>query len=262
MRAGDTIILRFNYEQDGVGLEGLTDIKVSAWHTTPAGVQTLVLDEVTFGGDFGAFEIGKGFYGVAVSDGLEGEYLGRSHTESPGADEQDDECLIGVDAALTPASADSLADTYYCSYADLQAQIESLANLIPAAYVGDPQTWVLRIVQQAQWAYIDPILQTLGITTPIDPVPDTIRGVTILLAAYEILRPRYARQEPNMPDFIDGYRKDAKEILEKLRKGEIALTGTGIDTSASVLSTTSGREQGPFTLPQFDTEQVETTEVW
>jgi len=93
-------------------------------------------------------------------------------------------------------------------------------------------------------------------------VPDTIRGVTILLATYEILRPRYARQEPNMPDFIDGYRKDAKEILERLRKGEITLTGAGVDMTASVQSTTSSREEIPFTLPQATEEQVETTTVW
>jgi hypothetical protein len=256
--AGDRTTLYFVFQVDGVGKTGLTDLVINAWHTTKAGVRTPVMVDVVTGYE----EIGHGAYGIEIADTLEGEYVGVAHTEDLTVDEQDIWSLQEIEAALSPAGADSLSDTYYCSYADLQAQIESLADLIPAAYIADPESWVLRIVQQAQWAYIDPVLQTLGVTTPIDPVPDTIRGVTILLAAYEILRPRYARQEPNMPDFIDGYRKDAKEILERLRKGELTLNDTGVNAAASILSTTSGREQGPFTLPQFEDEQTETTGVW
>jgi len=262
--AGDTITLFFNYEASGEGKTGLTDIVTSVWHISRLGVQTLKLDAHDFGGDDGAVEIGLGFYAVTIADAEEGQYIARAHTEDPDVDEQDDEAWQEVEAAVWAGVGDTPPASYYCTYADMQAEITSLADVIPDG--ADAEDWVYHQIATAQQSIIDPALMKLGYTVPLaSPAPDMMRGITINAAAYTILRPLHIRQDANHnPDWVDTYLVLAQEALALIppAKDPDVPPGPAELIFGTVASTTSGRPSGPFSLPQFTEVPSASTETW
>jgi hypothetical protein len=225
-RAGDTITLFFNYEVDGEGKAGLTDIVTSVWHISRLGVQTLVLDAHAFGGDDGASEIGLGFYAVKIADALEGQYIARAHTEDLDVDEQDDEAWQEVEAALWVSGTTPPPAGLYCSYDDMLGEITKLADAIPAEYAADPEGWVNTRILKAQEAIVDPALLELGYTVPVAAPWGILRGITVNAAAYEIIRPLRVRQDgDHNADWVDTYLVAAQDAMKLIGLGsEYVLT--------------------------------------
>jgi len=163
---------------------------------------------------------------------------------------------VGALAALTLPVAG-----YYASYDDMLAEIENLVNYIPDGY--GHEAWTLQRMLKAQWVHVDPVLKKLGYTVPLSTTDTSIsyivRGVTINATAYEILRPRFTKQDPNASDWVDSYLETARNALNSLVKGDTSLA---VEAADSAQSSTRNRYQEPFTLPQADAENEESTSTW
>ena len=202
-------------------------------------------------------EIGEGLYRFLFTPAVSGMVV--YWVEAPTA--------IAYEGAIdvVPAGlySTALIPGYYCAYTDMWAEIASLADLIPTGY--DPETWVMGRVQKAQEAIVDVALAEKGYVVPVVTPWGILRGITVNAAAYEILRPLKVRQDPTHDaDWADTYLVEAKAALALVPPPNPDGTAPIVPESiwGEVSSTTSSREQGPFTLPRFEDEQSETTTTW
>jgi hypothetical protein len=168
---------------------------------------------------------------------------------------------------ILPAGLYSTALTpgYYCNYADMQAELTVLSDLFPTGLALTEENWVKNRIAKAQQAIVDPLLAEKGYIVPVVTPWASLRGITVNATAYEILRPLKVRQDPaHNADWADTYLQDVKDALKVLPPADPdgLIPDLPVSIWGDVSSNTSGREQGPFTLPQFDDVQEETTTVW
>jgi len=204
-----------------------------------------------------------GLYGFLYAPLKTGDFTYRVELNSDPAVVYDG--LIEVEAALWVSGTTPPPAGLYCSYDDMLGEITKLADAIPAEYAADPEGWVNTRILKAQEAIVDPALLELGYTVPVAAPWGILRGITVNAAAYEIIRPLRVRQDgDHNADWVDTYlvaAQDALKLIPPAVNPDLP-PAPAESIFGSVASTTSGREQMPFTLPRATEVQDQTTEVW
>lgn len=126
----------------------------------------------------------------------------------------------------------------YCTYADIDNELDDLTNHIPQNKIADGTAWVEAQIYKCMMEIDGRIggMYTVPFTTPI---PSIIRTICIYMSVSRILGPGYVGEVPAGSYYVDANYKRGNDLLKRIESGEIVLTGASVPVDTGVLSNTS-----------------------
>jgi len=144
----------------------------------------------------------------------------------------------------------------YCTYTDINNELNDLSDHIPANQSADPTGWVEAQIYKCMLE-IDGRLGGLYTVPFTSPIPSLVRTICIYLSTSRILSPGYVGEIPADSRYVDTYYKRADDLLKRIESGDITLTGTSVVSgginSLGIASTSTDIAQ-TFTQTTYDVD--------
>jgi|GEM_PF-5278985 len=139
----------------------------------------------------------------------------------------------------------------YIVYADVDNEISNLVDLVPGDKIA--LDWVNNKIASAELE-INARLASKYVT-PISPVLDIVKSISLNLTCYYILRQNFTQEDGNLSNWVEQYRKTANDMIKQIEDGTITLDTpqSSVGNAADAVQSSTIGVARVFTSGQFDT---------